>query len=121
MASLGSRRSYFWRKKNFFILNTREIEPLIFELKTQLDCDAARLRSRDKRMTQLELQIKCEKLSVHPDPLRTFNFEILLLKALQKVLFKILIERLTREFEKSLLGLPLNGYKRKSFVLSIQE
>lgn len=76
------------------------LEPIIFELKGHLDSIFARLRSRQRRVTKLQVQIKCEKLSVHPEYLRSFNFEFFAPQTNVKSTIKILMERLSREFER---------------------
>ena len=84
-----------------------ELEPLLFELKGQLDAIFARLSARKLRMTKLRVQVCCEKLSVIAHPKRTFNFEFFAPQSSAKSTLKILKERLTREFEKQPIKSPI--------------
>lgn len=88
-----------------------ELDPILFELKTQLDRIFARLFSRKKRLIKLQVQISCEKLSVHPDHIRKLDFEFFAPQSSVKGTLRILKERLSREFEKKPVLSPIEGIK----------
>lgn len=88
-----------------------ELDPILFELKNQLDRIFARLFARKKRVIKLQVQISCEKLSVHPDNIRKLDFEFFAPQSSVKGTLRILKERLSREFEKRPVLSPIEGIK----------
>ena len=88
-----------------------ELDPILFELKSQLDRIFARLFARKKRLIKLQVQINCEKLSVHPDFIRKLDFEFFAPQSSVKGTLRILKERLSREFEKKPVLSPIEGIK----------
>lgn len=89
------------------------LEPLMFDLKILLDNVFIRLKRRSRQVTQLELQIQCEKLSVHPNYLRTLVFDFFAPQTIIKGTLKILMERLTREFERNPIKSPIESMQLK--------
>lgn len=88
-----------------------ELDPILFELKSQLDRIFARLFSRKKRLMKLQVQIICEKISVHPDYIRKLDFDFFAPQSSVKGTLRILRERLSREFEKNPIRSPIEGLK----------
>ncbi len=88
-----------------------ELDPIIFELKSQLDLVFERLRSRNTRVMKLRVQVRCERNSNHPNFLRTFDFDFFAPQSLVKGTLKILRERLAREFEKCPVRSPIEAIK----------
>ena len=86
-----------------------ELEPILFELKSQLDSIFARLFARKKRLTKLQVKIKCEKTSSNQNNIRTFDFEFFAPQGATKGALRILKERLTRDFEKSPIASPIEA------------
>lgn len=90
-----------------------QLEPLLFELKTQLDRIFLRLFARQRRATKLQVQIKCEKVSTHPEYLRTLDFTFFTPQSSTKGTLRIFKERLTREFERNPIRSPIEGIQTK--------
>lgn len=90
-----------------------ELDPILFELKNQLDSIFARVFARKKRVMRLQVQIECEKNSAHPNPVRTLNFEFFAPQSSVKGTLRILQERLTREFEKNPVLSPIEAVQTK--------
>lgn len=88
-----------------------ELDPIIFELKSQLDIIFERLSSRNARVIKLRVQVRCEKISNHPDFLRTFDFDFFAPQSSVKGTLRILRERLGREFEKYPVHSPIEAIK----------
>lgn len=88
-----------------------ELEPIIFEIKSQLDLIFERIFSREMRLMKLRVQIKCEKISTHPNFLRTFEFDFFAPQSSVKGTLKIVRERLGREFEKAPILSPIEAIK----------
>lgn len=86
-----------------------ELDPILFELKTQLDRIFVRLFSRKRRLMKLQVKIFCEKLSVHPNFIRTLDFNFFAPQASVKGTLRILKERLAKEFEKNPVLSPIEG------------
>lgn len=86
-----------------------ELEPILFELKNQLDQIFYRLMARGKRLTRLQIKIRCEKLSTHPNFIRTFDFDFFVPQSAAKGTLRIVKERLTREFERHPILSPIEG------------
>ncbi len=86
-----------------------ELEPILFELKTQLDQIFARLFARGQRMTGLQIKIRCEKLSTHPNFIRTLDFDFFVPQSSAKGTLRIVKERMTREFERRPILSPIEG------------
>lgn len=86
-----------------------ELDPILFELKTQLDSIFSRLFARGKRATKLEVQISCEKISTHPNNIRTFEFAFFTPQSAAKGTLSIFKERLTREFERHPILSPIES------------
>ncbi|RYZ87628.1 MAG: hypothetical protein EOP06_12375 [Proteobacteria bacterium] len=90
-----------------------ELEPILFELKAQLDHIFARLYGRRQRAMKLQVQIICEKISTHPDYIRTLNFDFFAPQGSTKGTLRIFQERLTREFAKKPLRSPVEAVQTR--------
>jgi hypothetical protein len=90
-----------------------ELDPILFELKNQLDSVFARLFARKKRLMKLQVVIACEKISTHLNPVRTLDFEFFAPQSLVKGTLRILKERLSREFEKNPILSPIESVQTK--------
>lgn len=90
-----------------------ELDPLLFEMKTQLDRIFARLFARRLRATKLELQVRCEKISTHPDFLRVLVFDFFAPQGSSQGTLRILKERLAREFERRPVRSPIEELQIK--------
>lgn len=90
-----------------------ELDPILFELKSQLDSIFSRLFSRRKRALKLQVLIKCEQVSTHPNYLRKLDFDFFSPQGSSKGCLKILKERLTREFEKRPILSPIESIETK--------
>ncbi len=90
-----------------------ELEPILFELKSQLDKIFARLFSRRKKLMKLQVQISCEKISIHPHNVRVLEFDFYTPQSSSKGTLRILKERLTREFEKRPILSPIEMIESK--------
>lgn len=101
------------RKEFAFFEFYGELDPILFELKSQLDQIFARLFSRKKRLMRLQVEIACEKVSTHPNPVRTLDFEFFAPQSSTKGTLKILQERLAREFEKRPILSPIESLQTK--------
>ena len=86
-----------------------ELDPILFVLKGQLDSVFARLFSRQKKARKIQVQIKCEKVSTHPNFLRTIDFDFFAPQSSTKGTLKIFRERLTKEFEKRRILSPIES------------
>ncbi len=86
-----------------------ELEPLLFELKKQLDGIFQRLWARSLKAQTLHVKIYCETNSRNPKPLRQFNFDFLFPQSSTKGTLKIIKERLTRDFEKKGFTSPIEA------------
>jgi nucleotidyltransferase/DNA polymerase involved in DNA repair len=86
-----------------------ELDPILFELKNQLDRIFARLFSRRKKVSQLQVIIRCEKVSVNPEYLRKFDFHFFTPQSSVKGTLKIIKERLGRGFERKPVLSPIEG------------
>jgi hypothetical protein len=84
-----------------------ELEPILFELKSQLDQIFPRLRARGLRTIKIQVEIKCEKTSRNPNFLRTLVFDFHAPQGSTKGTLRVLKERLTREFEKRPIVSPI--------------
>ena len=84
-----------------------ELDPILFEMKTQLDQIFMRLKSREKRLTRLRVIITCEKSSAEPVPRKQFDFEFHSPQSEAKGTLRILKERLSRHFEKEPIRSPI--------------
>lgn len=95
-----------------------ELDPILFELKIQIDRLFARLSARQKRVTGLEVRIECERNSAHPNNIRTLRFDFYAPQSMAKGTLKILHERLQREFEKSPILSPIEAVQVKVLKVS---
>ncbi len=86
-----------------------ELDPILFELKSQLDRIFARLFARRKKVMKLQVQLKCEKTSMNPDWLRTFDFDFFVPQGSSKGTLRILKERLSRDFERRPIRSPIES------------
>jgi protein ImuB len=86
-----------------------ELEPVLFELKKQLDQVFQRLWIREKRAQKMRLRVFFETNSRQPKPFREFNFEFLLPQAHTKGALAIIKERLTKDFTERPVTTPLQG------------
>lgn len=84
-----------------------ELDPILFELKTQLDQIFLRLRAREKSLTRLKVIITCEKSSEEPKPVKPFEFEFYSPQTQTKGTLRIIKERLMRYFEKDPVKSPI--------------
>ncbi|MBC7420638.1 MAG: hypothetical protein H7328_07915 [Bdellovibrio sp.] len=84
-----------------------DLEPILFELKTQLDRIFEIIFSRKKRVTKLQIQIKCEKISTHVDFLRTYSFDFFAPQSSAKGALRIIKDRLAKDLEKKPLLSPV--------------
>ena len=90
-----------------------ELDPILFELKSQLDHIFSRLFARRKRLTQLQVQIRCEKLSVNPNFLRSFKFSFYTPQNQTKITLRIIKERLAKDFEKNPVFSPIEAIETR--------
>ncbi|MBK9322853.1 MAG: hypothetical protein IPM97_07915 [Bdellovibrionaceae bacterium] len=86
-----------------------ELDPILFELKNQLDTIFSRLFARRKKLMRLAVQIRCEKVSTNPDPIRNFNFDFFTPQSSVKGALRIIKERLSRDFEKRPVLSPIEA------------
>lgn len=93
-----------------------ELDPIIFELKSQLDLIFARLRAREKSLTRLKVVVQCEKGSQEPNPIKNFEFEFFTPQTATKGTLRIIKERMMRYFEKEPIKSPIEQIE--SHVLS---
>lgn len=99
----------FERKEFSYFEFYGELEPILFELKSQLDLIFLRLFVRGKRAQKMEIEIKCEKISTHPNYIRKFNFNFFAPQGSTKGTLRIFKERLTKEFEKNPILSPVEA------------
>ncbi len=90
-----------------------ELEPILFELKSQLDKIFSRLFARGKRTTKIQVEIKCEKISTHLNNVRTLDFDFFTPQSSAKGTLRICKERLAREFEKTPIRSPIEAIPTK--------
>lgn len=90
-----------------------ELEPILFELKHQLDLIFSRLFARGLRLTKLQVKIRCEKVSTHPHFIRSFDFDFFVPQTASKGTLRIVKERLTREFERHPILSPIEGLQTR--------
>lgn len=93
-----------------------ELDPILFELKSQLDQIFMRLRAREKSLTRLKVSVICEKGSQEPNPIKNFEFEFFRPQSSTKGTLKIIKERMVRHFEKEPIKSPIEQIE--SHVLS---
>lgn len=86
-----------------------EMEPLLFELKKQLDQIFQRLWARALKLQKLQVRIFCELSSQNQQPYREFIFDFLFAQSTTKTALLILKERLSRHFEKNALLTPIES------------
>jgi hypothetical protein len=86
-----------------------ELEPVLFELKKQLDSVFQRLWARGLKAQSMRVKIFCETNSRNPQPFRQFDFDFLFPQGTTKGALKIINERLTRDFQKKPVTTPLQG------------
>ncbi len=86
-----------------------ELEPILFELKKQLDHIFQRLWARDLKAQRLQVKIFCEKGSQNPTPVRTYDFDFLYPQSVTKGALNIIKERLVRDFEKNRIRSPIEA------------
>ncbi len=86
-----------------------ELEPILFEMKGQLDRIFSRLYARNKKAMALKVQIQCEKFSTTPKPMRIFNFQFFAPQGSTFGTLKILRERLAKDFEKEPVRSPIQS------------
>lgn len=85
------------------------LEPLLFELKKQLDLIFPRLYARGRRLQKLRVRIFCEVNSVNPEPFREFTFDFLFPQGATRGALAIVKERLYRDFQEKPVRTPLEG------------
>ena len=90
-----------------------ELDPILFELKSQLDRVFARLFARRKRASHMELIVRCEKNSVHANCIRKFDFEFFTPQHTTKGTLRIIKERFSRDFEKNHVKSPIESIQIK--------
>lgn len=86
-----------------------ELEPILFELKKQLDQIFQRLWSRALKAQVLQVRIFCETNSINPEPFRNFKFDFLFPQGNTKGALNVIKERLAKEFEKRPIVTPIEG------------
>lgn len=86
-----------------------ELEPILFELKKQLDQIFQRLCARALKAQTLRVRIFCEANSLNPKPSREFNFDFLFPQGQTKGALNVIKERLSKEFEKRPITTPIEG------------
>lgn len=86
-----------------------ELEPVLFELKKQLDQIFQRLWIRERRAQKMRLRIFFETNSRQSKPFREFHFEFLLPQAYTKGALAIIKERLAKDFTDHPVTTPLQG------------
>lgn len=86
-----------------------ELEPVLFELKKQLDQIFQRLWARQIRAQVIQLKIYCETNSVNPLPFRKFDFDFLCPQSQTKGALNVIKERLVKEFEKNPIVSPIES------------
>lgn len=75
-------------------------EPLLFEAKKLLDRLFVRLRSRGLKAAALEIEVRCEKVSINPERERNWRLDFLLPQGETKGALGILREFFGKEFER---------------------
>lgn len=90
-----------------------ELDPILFELKSQLDLIFSRLFARRQKAMKLQIQIRCEKVSTNPHFLRSFDFDFFSPQGNTKSTLKIFKERLSREFQKKPVLSPIEAIQTK--------
>lgn len=86
-----------------------ELEPILFELKKQLDQIFTRLWSRALKAQKIEVRIFCERNSQNPDPFIPFEFDFLLPQSTTKGALNIIRERLSRDFQRRPVKSPIEA------------
>ncbi len=86
-----------------------ELDPILFELKSQLDRIFQRLWARGLKVRKLQVDVVCEKTSLVPNPVRAFIFDFFAPQGATKGTLKILKERLSKEFEKDPIKSPIEA------------
>lgn len=86
-----------------------ELEPILFELKKQLDMIFQRLWARSLKAQTMQVKVFCETNSRNPKPHRQFEFDFLFPQSSTKGTLKIIKERLTRDFEKRAVTSPIEA------------
>jgi len=86
-----------------------ELEPVLFELKKQLDQIFQRLWIRERRAQKMRVRIFFETNSRQVKPFREFQFEFLLPQAYTKGALAIIKERLSKDFTDHPVTTPLQG------------
>ncbi len=86
-----------------------ELEPILFELKKQLDQVFQRLWARGLKAQSLQVRIFCEKNSANPEAYRNFDFDFLYPQSTTKGALNVIKERLARDFEKKPIVTPIEG------------
>ena len=90
-----------------------ELEPILFELKKQLDQIFKRLWARSRKAQSMQVKIFTETNSRNPQPFRQFDFDFLFPQSATKGALKIIAERLTRDFQKKPVLTPLQGLETR--------
>lgn len=90
-----------------------ELEPILFELKKQLDLIFQRLWARALKAQTLRIRIYCETNSLNPSPFREFNFDFLFPQGQTKGALNVIKERLSKEFEKKPIKTPIEGVETR--------
>lgn len=86
-----------------------EMEPLLFELKKQLDQIFQRLWARALKLQKLQVRVFCEVNSQNQQPYHEFIFDFLFAQSTTKTALLIIKERLSRYFEKHPLLTPIEA------------
>jgi protein ImuB len=90
-----------------------ELEPILFELKKQLDHIFQRLWARSLKAQSLEVRIYTETNSFNPRSFKNFHFDFLLPQGQTKGALNIIKERLSKEFEKNPICTPIEGLETR--------
>lgn len=86
-----------------------ELEPILFEMKKQLDHIFQRLWSRGRKAQAMRVRVYSETNSLNPHPYREFNFEFLFAQSTTKGALNILKERMFTDFEKNPFTTPIEA------------
>lgn len=86
-----------------------ELEPLLFELKKQLDSIFQRLWSRGLKAQNINLKIYFDTNSLNMTKVRNFDFDFLFAQSETKGTLRIIQERLSRDFQKNPIRTTVEG------------
>lgn len=86
-----------------------ELEPILFELKKQLDQIFQRLWSRGLKAQTIRIRIFCERNSFNPEAFRNFEFDFLFPQSQTKGALNVIKERLSQQFQKKPIVTPIEA------------